>query len=57
MEAKLPNIKKFLELVDEQYVFYNLPADITRQELERMLYHKGQLSLKDLGIAANGGNE
>ena len=57
MEAKLPNIKKFLELVDEQYAFYNLPADITSQELERMLYHKGQLSLKDLGIAANGGNE
>ena len=57
MGTKLPNIKKFLELVDEQYTFYNLPADITSQELERMLYHKGQLSLKDLGIAANGGEK
>ena len=57
MEAKLPDIKKFLRLVDEQYTFYNLPADITSQELERMLYQKGQLSLKDLGIAANGGNK
>ena len=57
MEAKLPDIKKFLRLIDEQYTFYNLPANITSQELERMLYHKGQLSLKDLGIAANGGNE
>ena len=57
MGAKLPDIKKFLRLIDEQYTFYNLPANITSQELERMLYHKGQLSLKDLGIAANGGNE
>ena len=42
------NIKKFLRLVDEQdavnrYVWYNLPANITSQELERMLYYKGQL--------------
>ena len=43
MGAKLPDIKKFLRLVDEQYTFYNLPADITSQELERMLYYKGQL--------------
>ena len=40
--------KKFLRLVDEQdavnrYVWYNLPANITSQELERMLYYKGQL--------------
>ena len=57
MGAKLSDIKKFLRLVDEQYAFYNLPANITSQELEKKLYHKGQLSLKDLGIAANGGNE
>ena len=42
------NLKKFLRLVDEQdavnrYVWYNLPANITSQELERMLYYKGQL--------------
>ena len=42
------NIKKFLRLVDEQdavnrYVWYNLPCNITSQELERMLYYKGQL--------------
>ena len=42
------DIKKFLRLVDEQdavnrYVWYNLPCNITGQELERMLYYKGQL--------------
>ena len=42
------NVKKFLRLVDEQdavnrYVWYNLPTNITSQELERMLYYKGQL--------------
>ena len=42
------DIKKFLRVVDEQdavnrYVWYNLPANITSQELERMLYYKGQL--------------
>ena len=42
------DIKKFLRLIDEQdavnrYVWYNLPANITSQELERMLYYKGQL--------------
>ena len=42
------NVKKFLRIVDEQdacnrYVWYNLPANITSQELERMLYYKGQL--------------
>ena len=41
-------IKKFLRLIDEQdavnrYVWYNLPCNITSQELERMLYYKGQL--------------
>ena len=42
------DIKKFLRLIDEQdavnrYVWYNLPANVTSQELERMLYYKGQL--------------
>lgn len=42
------DIKKFLRLIDEQdavnrYTWYNLPANITSQELERMLYYKGQL--------------
>lgn len=42
------NIKKFLRLVDEQdavnrYTWYNLPGDLTGQEIERMLYYKGQL--------------
>lgn len=42
------DIKKFLRIVDEQdavnrYIWYNLPANITSQELERMLYYKGQL--------------
>ena len=50
------NIKKALRLVDEQdavnrYTWYNLPCNITSQELERMLYYKGQLAffyMKDL---------
>ena len=42
------DLKKFLRLIDEQdavnrYIWYNLPANITSQELERMLYYKGQL--------------
>ena len=42
------DIKKYLRLIDEQdavnrYVWYNLPANLTSQELERMLYYKGQL--------------
>ena len=49
--------KKFLRLIDEQdavnrYVWYNLPCNITSQELERMLYYKGQLAFfydKNLG--------
>ena len=51
------DLKKFLRLVDEQdavnrYTWYNLPANITSQELERMLYYKGQLCFfydKNLG--------
>ena len=46
--AMKEDLKKFLRLIDEQdavnrYVWYNLPANITSQELERMLYYKGQL--------------
>ena len=42
------DIKKFLRLIDEEdavnrYTWYNLPCNITSQELERMLYYKGQL--------------
>lgn len=42
-------IKKNLRIIDEQdavnrYKWYNLPCSITSQELERMLYYKGQLA-------------
>ena len=42
------DIKMFIRLIDEQdavnrYTWYNLPCNITSQELERMLYYKGQL--------------
>ena len=51
-----PEIKRALRIIDEQdavnrYVWYNLPCNITSQELERMLYYKGQLCffyMKDL---------
>ena len=43
------NIKAQLRLIDEQdavnrYVWYNLPMNLTSQELERMIYYKGQLA-------------
>ena len=42
------DIKKALRVVDEQdavnrYVWYNVPTNLTSQEIERMLYYKGQL--------------
>lgn len=42
------NIKHVLRIVDEQdavnrYQWYNLPCNLSSQELERMLYYKGQL--------------
>ena len=42
------DIKKLLRNIDEQdavnrYVWYNLPMNLSSQELERMLYYKGQL--------------
>lgn len=44
------NIKRMLRIIDEQdavnrYTWYNLPCNITSQELERLLYYKGQLCL------------
>lgn len=42
------DIKKLLRNIDEQdavnrYVWYNLPMNLPSQEVERMLYYKGQL--------------
>lgn len=47
--ASKEDFKKILRIVDEQdavgrYQWFNLPCDITSQELERMLYYKGQLA-------------
>lgn len=46
--GKKPEIKKQLRILDEQnavnrYTWYNLPLDITSQELERLLYYYGDL--------------
>lgn len=43
------NVKRMLRIIDEQdavnrYVWYNIPANITSQDLERFLYYKGQLA-------------
>lgn len=43
-------IKRQLRIIDEQdainrYQWYNLPMDISSQELERLLYYKGQLCM------------
>ena len=49
MDPKLkPSFKTMFRIIDEQdavnrYQWYNLPCDITSQELERLLYYKGQL--------------
>ena len=42
------DLKKYLRHIDEEdaanrYVWYNLPTDLPSQEVERMLYYKGQL--------------
>ena len=47
-KALKEGVKKALRVIDEQdainrYVWYNLPCDITSQDLERMLYYRGQL--------------
>ena len=46
--AQKSNIKMFFRIIDEQdavnrYVWYNLPCNMTSQEVERLLYYKGQL--------------
>lgn len=43
-----PNLKRFLRVIDEQdavnrYRWYNLPCNLTSQELERLLYYKGNV--------------
>ncbi len=43
------NMTRFLRIIDEQDAinkgrWYNLPSGVTSQELERMLYYKGQLA-------------
>lgn len=47
--ASKGDIKRLLRVKDEQtavnrYQWYNLPCDLTSQELERLLYYKGQLA-------------
>ena len=42
------NIRKQLRVIDEQdavnrYKWYNLPCDLSSQELERLIYYRGQL--------------
>ena len=44
------NIKRQLRIIDEQdavnrFMWFNLPMDLSSQELERLLYYKGQLCL------------
>lgn len=43
------SVKKSLRILDEQnavnrYTWYNLPCNLSSQELERLLYYKGQLA-------------
>lgn len=47
--ARKENIKKALRIIDEQdavnrYRWYNLPCSLSSQELERLIYYKGQLA-------------
>lgn len=47
-EDLFSSMKKIFRIIDEQdavnrFTWYNLPLDITGQELERLLYYKGQL--------------
>lgn len=42
------NVRKQLRILDEQdavnrYTWYNLPCDLSSQELERLIYYRGQL--------------
>lgn len=43
------SLKRFLRIIDEtdavnRYQWYNIPSNLSGQELERMLYYKGQLA-------------
>ena len=47
--ARKENIKKNLRIIDEQdavnrYRWYNIPGGLSSQELERLIYYKGQLA-------------
>lgn len=42
-------------ILPDMYVWHNLPSNITSQELERMLYYKGQLWRADLQDILEGG--
>lgn len=50
LQSKLKDgIKALFRIIDEQdavtrYTWYNIPCNITSQELERLLYYKGQLA-------------
>ena len=49
-QCTLEEFKKALRILDEQdavnrYAWYNLPGGITGQELERMIYYRGQICL------------
>lgn len=54
--ATKSDIKKAMRIIDEQdavnrYTWYNLPNNLSSQELERLIYYKGQLAffyMKDL---------
>ena len=46
--AEKTAIKRLLRIIDEQdavnrYKWYNIPCDLTSQEIERMLYYKGSI--------------
>jgi len=48
-ECLKDGLKKVFRIIDEQdainrYTWYNLPCNLTSQELERLLYYKGQLA-------------
>ena len=50
------DMKALLRVIDEQdavnrYTWYNLPCDISSEELERLLYYKGQLCFFYFGIS------
>lgn len=47
-KSLMEDVRKFFRLIDEQdavnrYRWFNLPANLSSQDLERLLYYKGQL--------------